>query len=168
MKCLKRVFKYFKLTNGFTQEFDLQDKVTDTLVLHLDFSSLEGENKQKVEVLLDLICFRGHVFVEDLQAKLRCALHAGAEYIYIAACNACSNMMCIWTLMADLGFTLTLPNALYCDNTVDNYCAESSDSVCRYKHIDLKYNFLFEGVYCKQQYLHVRYQLGRESCRKFC
>lgn len=48
--------------------------------------------------------------------------------------------------MTELTFELNLPSKLFCDNTVLNTWAQSSDSMQRAKQIDLKYYFVEVSV----------------------
>lgn len=61
-------------------------------------------------------------------------------------CEACSDAKWIGTFLAELGFTLNRPSKLFCYNTVANTWAESSDSMKRAKHIDLKFHFVKEST----------------------
>lgn len=71
-----------------------------------------------------------------------CIVDPEAEYI--AMCEACSDIKWLGTLMT-IEFQTQAPSTLFCDNTASNTWAQSSDSMRRAKHIDLKYHFLKES-----------------------
>lgn len=65
---------------------------------------------------------------------------------YIAMSEACYDARLVRPLLAELIALEKDHSTLYCDNGVSISWAESSDSMRRAKHIDIKYNFVEQGT----------------------
>lgn len=94
---------------------------------------------------MDEILYWIHVHVKSAQGDLQSVVSPRSRVYPMS--EACSNIEWIRTLMAEFTFELNLHSKLFCDITVSNTWAESSDSMQRAKHIGLKYCFVKKLVY---------------------
>lgn len=78
--------------------------------------------------------------------KQTCSELSTSEAEYLAMCEVFSDIKWLRTLMAESNFELNHPSKMFCDNTVSNTWAKTSDITKRSKHIDLKYRFVKESV----------------------
>lgn len=74
----------------------------------------------------------GFIFTLDSH-KQSCVALSTPQAEYISICETCSEIKFIRRLLAEIGFTLDKPAALYCDNIVASTWAKSSDSMGRAK-----------------------------------
>jgi hypothetical protein len=145
---LKRIFCYLQYTSSWGLTYHCFSPGSAHLLNGWTDADWAGDPDTRRSTS-GYICQLNGTTLSWLSKKQPIVALSSTEVEYIAAATATKELLWLQTLLTELGYPITLPSILYCDNQSCIALAKNPKFHERSKHIDIKYHFLREKVESK-------------------
>lgn len=154
---VKRILWYLKHTIHFGLLFRQSRSSCLCAYFVADWAGCTSDGRSTVRYCI----FLGHNLTLWSSKKQITASHSSTEAKYKVVANTADELICIQSLLTELGVPIVYSQTIYCDNIGATYLTSNMAFRVRTKHIEIDYHFIWDQVATKK--LKVRFLSSKDQ-----